>query len=199
MGYIAKKYDPRYWACTWNKKGHKHRPLVSNYPVFDIQKLIKESLKNLPSSCEITREGKRFLKMDISKEKVMVYPEGDYKPYTLAIKTIRCGLGGERYNIECFCGQKYRYLYIANSFLACRKCLNLVYPRQLQTPDTQCIFMENKIKKELSKKGEWDGYTRPFYMHEKTYNRLRDRYYKYEERHIRYLGKVFGQNSPFCV
>jgi len=192
---MEKRYDPRYWACIWNKKGHKHRPLVSNYPVFDIHQLIKEKLKELPNVYEYVRKDKKILKIAVSKGRVMVSPEGDYKPHILDVSTIRCGLGGERYTIQCLCGRKYRYLYIIKGFLFCRRCLNLVYPCQLQTPDIQCMAMESKIEKKLSKKEKWDGYTKPYGMHSKTYNRLLKKYREYEERHERYVMKSFGANQ----
>lgn len=199
MSYIAKRFDQRYWACIWNRKGHKHRPLISSFPVFDIQRLIKEKIKELPNSYMMTLKDKNILKLDVCKTHIKVYPEEGYKPQVLAVTAVRCGLGGERYLIECTCcKKKYRYLYIIQGYLACRKCLNLIYPCQLQTQDMQCIFMESKIEQLLSKGGKkWDGYTKPFYMHRKTYERLRDRYRKYEEKHAQYIAKIFGLNGSF--
>jgi hypothetical protein len=189
--YIAKQYDTRYWYRIWQKKGHVRKPLVSSFPKFNVHEFIKTHKALLPSTFAISNTKGVAVKLEVSIDNLKIYSEG-YKAYSLAIEVVPCGFGGERYFVRCRCGRRYKILYFALQCILCRRCFGLKYFSQRLAPNDRYLEMKDKIEEKFKKrKGGWDGYKRPYYMHKKTYSRLSSKAIDYESKAIDYMDKIF--------
>ncbi len=189
--YKAKRYDPQYWGWIWQKKGHRRKKLVSNCPKFDVHQFVKSYKAAFPIVCMMKVSDEISVQAKASTDEIEF--SWDKYRYSRAIETEKCHFGGERYYMRCQCGRRYKILYFIAGFLLCRSCSNLKYYSQRLTPNDRFLYMKNKVEDQFKKrKGGWDGYRRPRYMHENTYSRLHSRAWDYEEKAIHYLDKIFG-------
>lgn len=189
--YVAKKYDTRYWYRIWQKKGHTCKPLVSSCHKFNVHEFVKEQKTLFPNVFTISNCKGLLAKVEASKEVIKVFFE-ENKSYPLKVETVPCKFGGERYFIRCACGRRYKILYIVHKVILCRCCLGLKYYSQRIEPNMRYLHMKDKIEEKFKKrKGGWDGYRRPYYMHEKTYRRLSSKAMDYESKALNYLDKIF--------
>lgn len=195
--YIAKKYDTGYWYKIWEKKGHLNKPLVTNYYKIDIHDFIKKNKKSLPGIYTCSNEEEVLVKIRATNQIIKVEP-AERDSYCLKIEVIPCRFGGERYFIHCLCGKRCRFLYLAAQHLFCRKCLGLKYLSQKVPPNLRYLFMKDKIEERFKKgKGGQDVYGRPYYMHHKTYHKLKDRALDYESKAFDYLNKIFCDSVKY--
>lgn len=97
---------------------------------------------------------------------------------TLPVVWTHCHFGGERPWFLCpFCSNRFRKLYNAGSFCACRACCNLRYASQRRGARSRRYLQALKLRLKL------DGIAsltepfpeRPRGMHRKTYERFRRR------------------------
>jgi len=97
----------------------------------------------------------------------------------IEVFSMSCNYGGFRYFGVCpCCKKKVSALYLNTAYFACRTCLNLCYRSQNRTLSDRLYEKENKIEKKLNN----DLFTRPKWMREKTFERLRQDFYLTEER-----------------
>lgn len=85
--------------------------------------------------------------------------------------------GGKRPLFRCpgfSCGNRVAILYFSRDRLACRRCLDLAYPSQRESPRDRVVRRADRIRKQLGwtpgilNGSEW----KPKHMHWKTFERL---------------------------
>ena len=89
-----------------------------------------------------------------------------------------CHYGGERPWFLCpRCGRRVAVLWGGEHYL-CRHCHNIAYNSQRNDRHGRLLMRMRRIKKRL---GGEDWWRKPKWMHQRTYDKLREKYWHYEE------------------
>lgn len=170
----------RTWAWYWRIK-RQHKPkldceALSNIDLFQIFKQPKPKIQ-LKSDSIISLYNENYFDITFS--------DGPLKNenYQLKVDKQKCNFGGFRYYFLCpLCTKRMRKLYSYLGFLLCRNCLNLSYQSQKLTPSFRYLRMTDKIEKRLKNMGGSIQF-KPRWMRIETFQKLRNKYLKYEQLH----------------
>ena len=191
------KKDKKWWAFYWKRKGHIRKKLVSQYTELDALKIF--CYKNVHMIIHVAEGNMHFLEIKIINDKMIVTPMK--KPNTvlqeIPIDKTPCHFGNYRYWFKCpnpSCNRRVRKLYlVGRRMFFCRKCLNLSYQVQLLEPIDRHLYMQSKIEKLLGQKDSASSMQKPPHMHQQTFRRLQDRYWKHQEQMEDYAEKLFSK------
>lgn len=102
----------------------------------------------------------------------------DVKTPLIKLKKQPCHFGGFRYFFICpFCNKQVTSLHVfMKTILACRCCLNMVYPCQNQTLSYRLLVKARKASQLINE----DVWTKPKWMRKNTFKRLREQYFDYD-------------------
>lgn len=117
----------------------------------------------------------------------------DHKEH-IAISWEACRFGGRRPYFHCpVCGRRVLHLHGISRYL-CRKCNNLSYPSQRESPVDRAFRRANGIRHRLDgEPGTANAFPmKPKHMHWRTYNRLEWEYYREVEAINQYCISRFG-------
>jgi hypothetical protein len=82
-----------------------------------------------------------------------------------------CHFGGSRPWFECpICNKRVGILYLVHRYFECRRCANVAYSSQSETPSNRAFRAETKILAKLGPKAK-----KPRWMRRKTFCRLEDK------------------------
>ncbi len=184
--------EPRWWYHYWKRKGHISKGLESAYRKIDSSYLYdnREVAFNAGEENIVHR-----YKINLFENYALIRPYFDQsdKGYVIPIESTSCNYGGKRHWFLCpnpKCNKRVKILYLCNMLFLCRNCLRLGYSSQVREPHMRYLYMKDKIEELLKRKGG-DVYTRPRYMHQKTFDELRDKYWDYEDKIDQYLMKHY--------
>ncbi len=184
--------DSRWWYHYWKRKGHISKGLESAY-------------RKIDSSCLYDNRGGSFnageenivhgYNIKLFEDYALIHPYFDKNgiKYKIPVVNTPCNYGGKRHWFLCphpKCHKRVKNLYLYYGVFLCRKCFRLGYRTQTQEPYMRCLYMKDKIEELLKNKGG-DIYTKPWYMHQKTFDALRDKYWDYEDKIDQYLMKYY--------
>lgn len=115
--------------------------------------------------------------------------------FSVKIKALSCHFGGLRYFFICpFCHKQTTSMYVCKkSFLACRRCLNMVYPSQNETLSYRLMTKAIKIYNELKQ----DVWRKPKWMRNKRFKQLRSQYFDYKN--LSDLADMFSLKSLYAT
>ena len=184
--------DSRWWYHYWQRKGHVSKKITESFREIDCGYIYDNSISKVSEGDECYLHGYRVIiynnhlvvKSFINKKELF---------YQIATVTTPCNYGGKRHWFICpnpKCNRRVKKMYLFKIVFLCRKCLNLGYYSQRQIPTMRHMHMKEKIEELLKRKGG-DEYTRPRYMHKKTFNKLRDKYLVYDEKIEQYLMQYY--------
>jgi hypothetical protein len=184
--------DSRWWYHYWKRKGHISKNLEFSYKKIDSAELYDNRKEPFENGEENYIHGYKII---LFKDYVLIklFQNEPKFQYSISIATTACNYGGERHWFICpnpTCKKKAKILYLHNYVFVCRKCLNLGYYSQRRLPHMRYILMRDKIEEKLKSKGG-DIHTKPKYMHKKTFDKLRDKYWEYENKAEEYLMKHY--------
>ena len=171
-----------HWGWYWKvkNKGHIRKKLCSNLVQIDSFKIYQNN----------ETAGFQVRPLDIIATPMPDYLKITYRkqkssPYKIHTEQVKCHYGGFKKYFKCpLCDNRMRILYLAeNSIFLCRKCLNLSYETQRYRPSIRYMMKESKIAQEIKHLGgDLDNRQRPRYMHTKTFEKIKNKKYKYEEK-----------------
>ncbi len=167
-----------HWGWYWKiKLKHSRKRLCCNLPIIDSFVLFKKDQKYT-----FTVPGYQLTAIPSDECFKVTYGKNKQHSYTIPFEKQSCNYGGYRYFFRCpICKKRMRKLYFTSGAFLCRKCLNLGYHSQILVPSTRNMLLTSKIEKLLKSKGG-DLYEKPKYMKQKTFEKLRDKYFEYEEK-----------------
>lgn len=165
---------------------------TEGYRSIDVRWLKREGMLSLGANRRITwsRQGEVVASINVRAEPgqvVLTYRHksggGDWKDesYSAHLVTTSCHMGGERPWFLCparGCGKRVAVLYGGGIF-ACRKCYQLTYPSQRESPEDRAARRADRIRDRLGWPGgilEGSGWGKPKGMHWRTYERLSDKH-----------------------
>jgi hypothetical protein len=159
-------------------KRRKRRGLklfTSDLPRIDIPKMMKD-VKETPSCYFVLKNIKLKIVEDVIHLEDL---NKDQRTFSiLRIASIPCNYGGFRYFGLCpICQKKVTKLYLFKTMFACRHCLKLAYPSQNETLHLRLLTKKYKAKEKLNK----DEWTKPKWMRQKTFDRLRKEFFSLSE------------------
>jgi len=102
----------------------------------------------------------------------------DRPPQPIPVQWTHCTFGGLRPWLTCLCGRRVGKLYRGNGFLGCRHCASATYESQRKSLRGRLYLKAQRLRARLANDGcpGRDAIpTRPWRMHQRTYNRLRMR------------------------
>jgi hypothetical protein len=183
-----------HWGWYWKvKKRHIPKKLCDSLLCIDSFSLFKN---------------KNFSGFTINNEKYpikAVFQENEFiittnsKNYCISVEKEACHFGGFRYFLRCpvsTCNRRMRKLYHYQNCIVCRCCLKLGYYSQRVTPCLRNRHMMNKVEDKLKRVGG-TLQSKPKWMRKVTFEKLRDKYWKYDEKHEAAFCKesleLFGQ------
>jgi hypothetical protein len=101
------------------------------------------------------------------------------KTDSIKLALLPCNYGGVQYLGHCpACQRRVRTLYLFQNFFACRTCFKMAYPSQNQTLYVRLLLKSDKAKKKINN----DPWTKPKWMRQKTFKRLRSEQFELEEK-----------------
>jgi hypothetical protein len=163
-----------HWGWYWKvKKKHRARLLCSSLTSIDSFKLYKGN--KLAGFSVQPFEIRAMLAEDCLR---VTYRKRKDIPYVIPIDRQPCNYGGFRYFFKCpFCQKRMRKLYLVQqSMFLCRKCINAAYYSQRIRPTDRFALMCMDIEKYIkSRGGNLELNEKPPRMHQKTFQKLKDR------------------------
>lgn len=166
----------------WNKK-----TTVEECQSLDLKSFKKLGLLDHPYKAgvyqwleegEVSSSIEYWLNLDAERLELRYRCEEQFYHYSIRLASMALNFGGKRYWMHCpYCQRKNRVLYLGGGMFLCRKCQDLAYSSQQESPMFRHFSQAQKINKRLGGDGYFDyGYVpRPKGMHQKTYQRLHDK------------------------
>lgn len=109
--------------------------------------------------------------------------EAQWTECTLWIERCAGGYGSRRMFACPRCGQRCAIVYFGSNGVACRKCLRLVYLSESGDAIDRLWRKQRKIERRLAGKADkWDGWRKPKGMHQVTFDRLREKIGRIEQK-----------------
>lgn len=158
---------------------------TSDLSKFKVSELIRDHKKSLKSIFVISSDEYEFSLNIVFGRDDLIYISGETGitiSNIIKIATFPCHFGGFRYFAHCpACNRKVSNLYLYRNqnqpVLACRKCLKMYYQNQNATLSNR-LYWRSKIVKE---KIDSDPYRKPKWMRKKTFAKLRDDYFDFDD------------------
>lgn len=98
---------------------------------------------------------------------------------SINIASMPCHYGGFRYFVHCpYCKKRVRTLYLHSTIFACRHCFKMGYWSQNYTLSYRLLLKSRKAKSKINN----DEWTKPKWMRQKTFKRLRSDYFDLDEK-----------------
>jgi hypothetical protein len=98
---------------------------------------------------------------------------------TIKLALIPCNYGGFQYLCHCpACQKRVRTLYLYQTVFACRHCFKLSYSIQNYTLARRLRLKLKKVEKRINN----DRWTKPKWMRQKTFKRLRSEQFELDEK-----------------
>ncbi|GAG08811.1 unnamed protein product, partial [marine sediment metagenome] len=115
------------------------------------------------------------------KYKNKAYGDDGWVPVELSVPIVKspCRYGGRRSYFLCpnlNCQRRCELLYSVGKYFLCRKCAGYLYPSQMGGRLDQLIEAKHKIGKRIFEDYDGDGWRKKKGMHQKTFDRQRDKY-----------------------
>lgn len=162
---------------TRRKAWRSKKMYIGSLPGLCIPELIKMHQSNPNDSLSLNN-------INLSVDNSYIHLEGGVVGERLIIDSIKismlpCNYGGVRYFGHCSaCQKRVRTLYLYKTIFACRHCLGMVYFTQNAT-----LSYRLRLKKKAAKaKINDDAWTKPKWMRQKTFSRLRNNYFELDEK-----------------
>lgn len=116
--------------------------------------------------------------------------EWEDKQYPVFLDWTACHFGGKRPWFLCpCCGRRVAVLW-GRAIYACRHCHNLAYECQREETHSRLLRRKQKIRDRLGWESDW-GF-KPKGMHQRTFDRLVDEFWKIEDAMCAAMVKRFG-------
>jgi len=185
------------WWRYWRNKGHKAKSRVEHYQCLDCSQCYDKRKYPFEEGEDAWFHGwhlnlfpSHALATFSSQEKQFRYP--------IPVVATNCHYGGQRHWFLCplpSCKRRSKklYLYTEGLFL-CRKCLKLAYSTQNRSDTDRIIGKKWALIRKYGGDSEWD-IKRPKGMHQKTFDRIRDKIWRLEELAMQKIGEAFGKFS----
>ncbi len=107
-----------------------------------------------------------------------------------------CNYGGKRIWYSCpFCGRRCAVIYSCGRYFACRVCADLTYDTCNETPNDRLFNKANKLRKFIgAEPGAFNSlpYLKPKGIHQKTWDRIRNKIQCLEHIGIAEMGRRLG-------
>lgn len=168
-----------HWGWHWKVKlKHTPKDLVSNYVTINSFQLCKKNIKSF--SYAPHHINAKHLENCFEVNFYNDPTKGSF--YKIPIEKQPCHFGGFRYFFHCpNCNRRMQILYSYKGFFLCRKCLNLSYKSQ-QLPESMRLSEGSQKIDQLLKKKGGSLSKKPKWMRWKTFKRLSEKHWNYEER-----------------
>lgn len=190
-----------HWSWYWKiKKNHIPKALCSwskfceidSFNMFkrwELARLVKESKDR---TCFTIPEYNLVAILQDNDSIVVNFGNGSY---TIVTEKKACNFGGYYYFFCCpQCNSRMRKLYCLEGKYLCRKCANLGYYSQRLQSFNRCMYMQIKVKNFLKNCGG-SLEQKPPWMKQYTFERLKKKYARYDERYDYELEKNFSENN----
>ena len=184
-----------HWGWYWKvKRNHKPKALCSYASLLEIDsfklfkntefiRFIKESIDRI---CLIIPKYNLFASLQDDNNLRVQFGGGSY---VIPVEKKSCNYGGFYHFFRCpSCNMRMRKLYCIKGIYLCRKCAHLGYYSQRLRPPDRCIYMQMKVKEKLENHtGSLEQ--KPPWMKGQTFQKLRRKYVKYDEKHLQEVNK----------
>lgn len=167
--------------CTWSRF---HQ--IDSFSMFKNQKLIKLVKESTDRIC-LTVPAHNLVATLHDDNSIEV--NFNNSSYTIPVEKRSCNFGGFYYFFHCpQCDRRMRKLYCINGRYICRKCANLGYYSQRLSPSQRFGMMRQNTEKFLKERaGSLEQ--KPPWMKKHTFQKLRRKYVKYDEKRFYALNK----------
>lgn len=170
-----------HWGWYWKiKLKHEPKKLCSHFICLDSFQLFRNKILVQMCMNQVAYEIPGYdFRATLKPDRYSIEYVGG--SYDIAIEKQPCNYGGYRYFLRCpKCDRRMRKLYCDGGCFLCRKCLNIGYYTQCLRPSARYIYMAIKVEELLKNRlGSIDH--KPLWMRQKTFEKLRDRYWEYYE------------------
>lgn len=157
---------------AWRSK----KPTIGSMPGLVVPELIKLHNAN-PNSIFSFQN----IRLNVDQSSIHLESMGDEKLFVRLIKVAAspCNYGNFRYFGLCpACQRQVRTLYLHKKLFACRHCFRMVYRSQNATLADRLYVRVKAIGKKINN----DAWTKPKWMRQKTFTRLRKQYFDLDEK-----------------
>ena len=157
---------------AWKSK----KTCVGRLPGLNVQRALK--LYNASPNSGLTFGNFR---LEIKESVINLSRDDNEKVLTDRIKiaAVPCNYGGVRYFGHCpACEKRAVTLFLYKNMFACRSCFRMVYYSQNATCAYRLLVKLKKVGQKINN----DVYTKPKWMRQKTFERLRDDHFDLDEK-----------------